>query len=308
MKDEGEKKKEENGEAGSDSSPSPHPSSLPLHILVAEDDEFSAKLIEHLLARRGNTVRLASNGREALALAEEGAFDLLILDVQMPELDGFQVVQSLRERERSTGGHLPVIALTAHSRNEDRERCLAAGMDDFLTKPVPAVDLLATIQRTLRKSESGRMKDANEKKSVSDSSSVLHPSSAHSRLLDPIAVLRACGNDAQGLHRMCQDLVTYLPGRLREAEDALTAGDAQRLRQVAHKLSALLAAFSTVAGSAASDLEDLAAQGQVEAARPLVRQIESMVRELLQFAPGLSLERLRSQIKPENNANRTAHP
>ena len=116
--------------------PVPVPAAAPLHILVAEDNEFNAQLLEQLLVRRGHRVRLASNGREALALAEEGGFDLLLLDVHMPELDGFQVVQAIRERERTTGGHLPVIALTARSRKEDRERCLAAGMDDFLTKPI----------------------------------------------------------------------------------------------------------------------------------------------------------------------------
>ena len=89
-----------------------------------------------MLVRRGHRVRLASNGREALALAEKGGFDLLLLDVHMPELDGFQVVQAVREREQTAGGHLPIIALTARSRKEDRERCLAAGMDDFLTKPI----------------------------------------------------------------------------------------------------------------------------------------------------------------------------
>ena len=92
-------------------------------------------------------MRRASNGREALALAEEGGFDLLLLDVHMPELDGFQVVRAIREREHGAAGHLPVIALTARSRKEDRERCLAAGMDDFLSKPVQAADLLAAIAR-----------------------------------------------------------------------------------------------------------------------------------------------------------------
>ena len=103
--------------------------------------------MEQLLARRGHRVRLATNGREALALAEEGGFDLLLLDVHMPELDGFQVVRAIRERERTAGGHLPVIALTARSRKEDRERCLAAGMDDFLTKPIRPAELFAAIDR-----------------------------------------------------------------------------------------------------------------------------------------------------------------
>ena len=98
---------------GREPAAAPVPAAAPLHILVAEDNEINAQLLERLLARRGHRVRLANNGREALALAEEGGFDLLLLDVHMPELDGFQVIRAVRERERSAGGHLPVIALTA---------------------------------------------------------------------------------------------------------------------------------------------------------------------------------------------------
>jgi PAS domain S-box-containing protein len=122
----------------------------PLHILVAEDNEFNAQLLEQLLMRSGHKVRLASNGRESLTLLEERAFDLLLLDIHMPELDGFQVVRAVRQHERTAGGHLPVIALTARSRKEDRQRCLAAGMDDFLTKPIQAADLWGAIGRVAR--------------------------------------------------------------------------------------------------------------------------------------------------------------
>src|SRR5205823_5529306 len=87
----------------------PTPVAAPLRVLVAEDNEFNAQLLEQLLVRRGHRVRLAKNGREALALVEGEAFDLLLLDVHMPELDGFGVVEAIRERERATGGHLPVI-------------------------------------------------------------------------------------------------------------------------------------------------------------------------------------------------------
>ena len=89
---------------------------------------------------------MARCGREALCLAGEGAFDLLLLDVPMPELDGFQVVQAVRARERTTGGHLPIIALPARSRKEDRARCLAGGMDDFLD------DLFTTLEECCRRS------------------------------------------------------------------------------------------------------------------------------------------------------------
>ena len=94
------------------------PAIAPLQILVAEDNEFSARFLERLLTRPGHRVQVASNGRRVLTLVEEKGFDLLLLDVQMPELDGFQVVQELRGRERTAGGHLPIIALTARSRGE----------------------------------------------------------------------------------------------------------------------------------------------------------------------------------------------
>src|SRR5450432_4259793 len=93
--------------------------------------------------------------REVLTLVEQGGFDLLLLDVHMPELDGFQVVHAVRERESTAGGHLPIIALTARSRKEDRERCLAAGMDDFQTKPIRPADLLAAIGRVLQPRSQG---------------------------------------------------------------------------------------------------------------------------------------------------------
>jgi CheY-like chemotaxis protein len=92
-------------------------------------------------------VRVATDGRQALDLVGEAAFDLLLLDIHMPELDGFQVAQAIRARERASGGHLPVIALTARARPEDRERCLAAGMDEYLSKPVRAAELFAMIER-----------------------------------------------------------------------------------------------------------------------------------------------------------------
>ena len=270
----------------------PVPAAAPLHILVAEDNEFNARLMEQLLTRRGHRVRLATNGREALALAEEGCFDLLLLDVHMPELDGFQVVQAIRERERTAGGHLPVIALTARSRQEDRERCLAAGMDDFLTKPVPTPELFAAIERLV---------------SARDVSCPAHVETGGRKcLLDPIAILAACGEDAQGLRRMCQDFQTYAPVQLAEVVAALRDGDSPRLSKAAHKFCPLLLAFSTVAGNVASDLEDLAAGGRLEEAGPLVEQLESMVYELMSLVSDLSLETLRHQTAADDDppANR----
>jgi two-component system, sensor histidine kinase and response regulator len=270
----------------------PVPAAPTLRVLVAEDNEFSARLMEQLLARRGHSVRLATNGPEALALAEEGVFDLLLLDIHMPGLDGFGVVGAIRERERTAGGHLPIVALTARSRKEDREACLAAGMDDFLTKPVASAALFGVIDR-LASASSRRTTITGERDEATQTET-----KENWTLLDPVAVRTACGDDAEGLRKMCQDFQVYAPARLGEVGDALRERNAPRLRQAAHKFCALLFAFSTVAGNVASDLEDLAAGGQLDGASPLVDQLETMTHKLLRLASGLSLETLRQQGRP----------
>jgi CheY-like chemotaxis protein/HPt (histidine-containing phosphotransfer) domain-containing protein len=272
----------------------PVPAAVPLHILVAEDNEFSAQLMDQLLTRRGHRLRLATTGREALTLAGQGAFDLLLLDVHMPELDGFEVVGAIREQERTRGGHLPVIALTARSRNEDRERCLAAGMDEFLTKPIRPAELLAAIDRLAPAAGVSRP---------------VQPAAGEpARLLDPVAVLGACGDNEEVLRGMCRAFQTSLPDQLAEVGDALRDQDAPRLREAAHKLCGVLFAFSTAAGDVVSDLEDHATQGRLEEARPLVGQLERMARELLRVAGGLSLETLRQQAQAAGDRTRTANP
>jgi len=260
-----------------ETAPAPVPAATPLHILVAEDNEFNAQLLEQLLVRRGHRVRLANNGREALALAEAGVFDLLLLDVHMPELDGFQVVRAIREREQAAGGHLHVIALTARSRNEDRDDCLAAGMDDFLSKPVRAADLSAAIDRVVRARPPAE-----------------RPGSA---LLDAHVLWDVCGGDAAILEKIGQAFRARVPDHLAAVQNALRDQDTIRLREAAHKLCAMMAAFSTVAGRVASDLEDHAARDQLEAARPLVEKLDSMAEELMRLAGGLSLETLRQQAE-----------
>jgi CheY-like chemotaxis protein len=266
----------------------PLPAAAPLRILVAEDNEINAQLLERLLARRCHRVRLANNGRDALALAEEGGFDLLLLDVQMPEMDGFQVVQAIRERERSTGGHLPVVALTARARQADRDRCLLAGMDDFLAKPIQAADLWAITERV-----TGSRPSADRS----------GPS-----LLDPRVLLAACGGDAATLEKLCQVLRARLPDHLMAVQDALQQRDAIGLRDAAHKLRGTVVAFSTVVGTEVSNLEAYAARGQLEEAWPLVEQLEAVSRELIQQLDGLSIEVVRDQAESGGDRDWTASP
>jgi CheY-like chemotaxis protein/HPt (histidine-containing phosphotransfer) domain-containing protein len=278
----------------------PHPSSL--HILVAEDNELSAQVLEQALVRQGHRVRLASNGREVLTLAEHGGFDLLLLDVHMPELDGFQVVRAVRERELTAGGHLPIIALTARSRKEDRERCLAAGMDDFQTKPIRPADLLAAIDRVLRRDEGRGMRDEGKTDIPTLSSLIPLPSS----LLDPPVLLAACGGDPTLLRKMCQTLTARGPEHLAALRDALRDQDAPRLREAAHKCCGMLSEFSTAAGDLAGSLEELAAGTQLDTAATVLEQLEMTARELLRSVDGLTIEALRRQVEAASRPNRPA--
>jgi CheY-like chemotaxis protein len=120
-----------------------------LRVLLAEDNVVNQRLVVRLLEKRGNTMLVASTGREVLAILDHQPVDLVLMDVQMPEMDGLEVTATIREQERQRGGHLPIIALTAHAMKGDQERCLAAGMDAYVSKPINAQTLSEVISEVL---------------------------------------------------------------------------------------------------------------------------------------------------------------
>ena len=122
----------------------------PLDILLAEDNPINQRLAIALLTREGHRITLAENGLEALAALEQARFDLVLMDMQMPDLDGLETARLIRENEAQEGGRLPIIALTANAYPEDRARCLVAGMDGFVSKPIRREELLATIEAVMR--------------------------------------------------------------------------------------------------------------------------------------------------------------
>ena len=117
----------------------------PLWILLAEDHPVNRRLAVLILERQGHRVTSVQNGREALAALERHSFDLILMDIQMPEMDGLEATLLIREREKGTGRHIPILAMTAHAMKGDREKCLAAGMDDYVTKPIRPAELFAAI-------------------------------------------------------------------------------------------------------------------------------------------------------------------
>lgn len=133
------------------SPPPVKPHSLPevkrsLRVLLAEDNSLNQVFAVRVLEKRGYSVSVVGNGRDALSAFEKESFDLILMDVQMPEMDGLEATVAIREKEKSTGGHIPIIAMTAHSLVGDDEVCLAAGMDGYVSKPIRTTQLFSVME------------------------------------------------------------------------------------------------------------------------------------------------------------------
>jgi CheY-like chemotaxis protein len=252
-----------------------------LRILLAEDNLYNRAVMEDLLPRRGHTLRVAADGRAALAALEHNRFDVMLLDIHMPELDGFQVAAIQRRRELGTGAHLPIIALTARSAEGERERCLQAGMDNYLAKPVRAAELFAAINR------------------VACGRGVVCPvevgAGVPDKLLDAAALLAACDGDAELLRKMCGHLQTFVPGRLADVTCALQDRDIPRLRESTHKLGGMVSSFSSACADAPALLGRLANQGRFEEAMHAHARLSDLVARQRPVLDTLSVEQLRRE-------------
>jgi two-component system sensor histidine kinase/response regulator len=120
-----------------------------MHILLAEDNAVNQVLAVRILEKRGYSVTVAPDGQAAVEAFKMGGFDLVLMDIQMPRMDGFEATAAIRESEKLTGGHIPIVAMTAHALVGDRERCIASGMDGYVSKPIRTSELFATIEKVL---------------------------------------------------------------------------------------------------------------------------------------------------------------
>jgi CheY-like chemotaxis protein len=125
----------------------PTPASSGARILLAEDNAVNQRVARAILEKAGHTVIVAYNGENALSMWENQPFDLILMDVQMPDIDGFEATARIRAREKESGAHIPIIAMTAHAMTGDRERCLDAGMDDYISKPIRGQALLELVTK-----------------------------------------------------------------------------------------------------------------------------------------------------------------
>jgi PAS domain S-box-containing protein len=230
----------------------------PLRILVAEDNAVNRKVIVSVLQRRGHRVRAVENGRDALDVIASGHSrpDVVVMDLQMPEMGGLEATQAIRAREATAGGYLPIVALTAHAMPGDRERCLAAGMDDYLPKPIDVPRLVETVERlgggagpSLAAAAAGPARDGAP------------------AVFDQGAALARTGGDRRLLRQIVGLFRTDSRASLLKIERAIAACDADKLRLAAHGLKGSAGTIgAAVVRDAAAALEEIARAGELDRA------------------------------------------
>jgi two-component system sensor histidine kinase/response regulator len=251
-------------------------------ILLAEDNAINRQLAIRLLEKHGYSILVATNGREAIEALEKHPVDIVLMDVQMPEMDGFEAAMTIREREKSTGSHLPIIAMTAHAMKGDRERCLAVGMDDYISKPVQTQELLAAVERRVARSAN----QVHAAEPVADKPTL-------AEVFDSAEALERVEGDRKFLAEMAKLLESESAKLLRQIHAAVTEGNSNALERAAHTLKGALGNLSASAAfTAAQELEAAAREGGVERAVPLVdaldKEIERLRPALEQFAAEVS--------------------
>ncbi len=274
---------------GPDPGPAPVPASAPaavsvsapvrsgrgLHILVAEDNEVNQELMEYVLKRDGHKVTLASDGQQVLEVLKDNSFDVILMDAQMPRLDGLETTSVIRRQEAQagTGQHIPIIAITAHALQGDREKCLAAGMDEYLAKPVKSGKLLQIVRSLTSAQPDQDAPEARPGESVFN----------REELLDHV------GHDLAILQRMVSVFVESTPRRLEAIGRAISMHDGATLQSQIHKLRGAVTTFySDAAVQAALDLEAAARKADFSGAHisylALDRLLRRLTPELVQFA------------------------
>jgi signal transduction histidine kinase/DNA-binding response OmpR family regulator len=240
-----------------------------LKILVAEDNPVNQKLATALLEKIGHRVTIARQGAEAVSQWSEGRFDLIFMDVQMPEMDGLQATGRIREAEATRGTHTPIVAMTAHAMTGDRERCLAAGMDDYISKPIGRQEVIAALARCCPEAE---IKVAEGEPSQTTSTP---------KVLDLSAIMSRLEGDEELLHELIDIFLAESKPLLTQIACAVKERAAGNLERAAHQFKGAVSVFgaSDVALSAQA-LEKMGKANELDCASDTLKRLEGQVREL----------------------------
>jgi PAS domain S-box-containing protein len=242
----------------------PDVSDQPLKILVAEDTPFNQTFIMRLLEKNGYHGALVENGQQVLEALSRHPFDLVLMDVQMPEMDGLEATQRIRELEKQSGDHIPIVAMTAYAIKGDRERCLEAGMDEYVTKPISTEKLFGAIHSLIPGGPS-------EKKTTQ----------AAGKSFDRQSLLKAFDHDWNLFSELVGIFGKDYPQMLVAMREALSAGDAQTLSRTAHSLKGMLRNFQAdPAADTALEIEKKAKEKQLQGLEQLIDKLENQVTEV----------------------------
>jgi two-component system sensor histidine kinase/response regulator len=260
------------------------PSAGPLRILLAEDNDLNAHLAKVLLENAGHQVVPAENGEAALDLLAREDFDMVFMDVQMPVMDGFETTAAIRGNP--AWAHLPIIAMTAHAMKGDRERCLEAGMNDYVSKPLRMDEVLAAIERQLEPGEDQKGRGPATSGDTSDAS----PTSA---VLDRTGALSRLGGDEAMFNEFLLLLLDGAESDVAELAVAVEADDAVGVERLAHGLKGGAASLGADrVRDAAYRLEIMGRSGDLADARPALARLReelSLLRELIGVAPACDI-------------------
>jgi CheY-like chemotaxis protein len=222
------------------------PATRPLRVLLAEDSEMNQRLAVAMLEKEGHRVTIAGDGEEAVAAWRSGNFDLVLMDVQMPVMDGFEAARAIRAQEAGGERRTPIIAMTAHALKGDRERCLEAGMDDYVSKPVNRTTLVAVVNRLVSgapEPATAEPETTTDPVSSSDVQEVSRPDGTADCSVDWEAALDAVDGDRELLVSLAALAIEEFPRLMDGIREAVSAGDAPALRFAAHKLKGQLRFF-----------------------------------------------------------------
>jgi CheY-like chemotaxis protein len=250
-----------------------------LKILLAEDNEVNQVVAVQMLRKRGHAVVVASNGQEALQALETQSFDVVLMDVQMPEMDGLAATAVIRENEKGTRMHIPIVALTAHAMKGDRERCLAMGMDAYIAKPLRASELFETLAGLLPSAVgTGIASPAAEP--AKSPPTMPAPSNGQPVFDLGLAMQRAEG-DMELLLAMRQLFANQAEEALAEIRSGVKQREGPALERAAHKLKGSVGNFGAQrALDAALRLEIIGRQGEWSDGERAFAELEKEVRDL----------------------------
>jgi two-component system sensor histidine kinase/response regulator len=247
-----------------------------LSILLAEDNEINQRLAITLLERAGHRVTVAPDGRQALQALQRDDYDLILMDMQMPEMGGIEATRHIREQERLHGGHIPIVAMTANAMDEDRERCLAAGMDNYLSKPITSARLFACIEAVLQ--QHGGDRSRQKRPLQADERPAAAPAM---RGFDYAAAIAQA--DREMLNIIGAMTIEAIPQHLADIGRALDQNAQDELRRSAHTLKGALGYFrATPVVDWARKMELHAERGEIAEARDCFQPLQD---ELEKFRP-----------------------